>query len=206
MHALRHRPDNITPLAMCRFVLCNSRLPRNTHTSQTKARVTLYEQKYDCGQKASLLSWTLSGSVTTPRGLLHGSARQRRLACGLAVLRPRGAVAHSSVPGESHHGVVVVGLGLGVGVLGCQGYGLAPVLGPPVITTIDVVKTETDDLFPRSKGSSVQPCKVSNWPGANPYYGTMTALTPCSMTSLTPGRPVGTGFISMSLPDGSLAR
>jgi hypothetical protein len=38
-----------------------------------------------------------------------------------------------------------------------------------------------------------------------PYCGTMTAPTPCSLTSLTPGRPVGTGFISMSLPGFALA-
>lgn len=177
------------------------------HTSQRKTRATCHGLQYDRGKEGKnrdLPSWTLSW-------LNHGErpASWAQLTGGglLAGLRPFAvrcsAVAHSSVPGESHRGVVVVGLGLGVRA---QGYGLAQVPGAPVITTIDVVKTETGDLFPRSKGSSVQPCKVSNSPGAHPYYGTMTAPTPCSSTSLTPGRPVGTGFISMSLPDDSLAR
>lgn len=175
------------------------------HTSQRKTRATCHGLQHDRVKREKIKTCPpgpCPGSITA-RGLPHGLSSPAEAclrACGL--LRCS-AVAHSSVPGESHRGVVVVGLGLGVRA---QGYGLAQVPGAPVITTIDVVKTETGDLFPRSKGSSVQPCKVSNSPGAHPYDGTMTAPTPCSSTSLTPGRPVGTGFISMSLPDDSLAR
>lgn len=191
--ALRHHPDNIAPFVMCRFGLCNSRLPSNTPRKLMKREKAFTNNNTTVGRDEP--SWTLSGSVTTPWGLPHGSAHRRRLACGAAALRFGGPqfcswrVSSWRYCRRSRFGCS-----------GCQGCGcLTPVPGPPVITNIDVVKTETGDLFPRSKGSSVQPCKVSNWPGAHPYFGTMTAPTPCSLTSLTPGRPVGTGFISMSL-------
>lgn len=162
---------------MSRFVQCNSRLPRNT-PRKTKTRATRHGQQYDGGKKERppLLDLVLARSrrqgaclmaQLTGGGLLAGFAGSR--SCGL--LRCSGAVQWPTVPflGSLINGVVVV-VGLGLGVR-AQGYGFGPGLvpGPPVITTIDVVKTETGDLFPRSKGSSVQPCKVSNSPGAHPY-------------------------------------
>lgn len=89
-----------------------------------------------------------------------GSAHRRRLACGLAALRPFGPQ-FCSWKVSSWRCCCRSGFG-------CKGAGLwfgPKVPGPPVVTTIDVVKTETGDLFPRSKGSSVQPCKVSHSPG-----------------------------------------
>lgn len=144
------------------------------HTSQDEdasdpSRTTIRRwEKRDLPSRT--LSWLAHGAkgpaswLSSPAEACSRALLVRGLAAFCGAVRC-GAAAHSAVPEESHHGVVVVGLGLGVRA---QGYGLAQVPGPPVITTIDVVKTETGDLFPRSKGSSVQPCKVSNSPGSTP--------------------------------------
>lgn len=162
-------------------MLCNSRLPRNT-PRKTKTRATRHGQQYDGGKKIRYLPyWTLSWldhGAKGPASLLSSPAE----AC-LRALRARGLAAfYGAVLVMQCSGPQFRSRGVsswrrcrrsGFGCLGvrAQGYGFGPGLvpGPPVITTIDVVKTETGDLFPRSKGSSVQPCKVSNSPGAHPY-------------------------------------